>query len=144
MTSYLVDVNAWIALVYGRHTHHDVVRRWFDELPDESALFCRLTQLAFLRLLTNRQVMGVDTVSQQEAWELYDQTLSDSRVGYISEPPNVEGMLRKLTQGTKPASAAWSDAYLAAVAAAAECTVATLDHGFPSMRGIRVEYLLPV
>ena len=51
--TYLLDVNVWIALAAERHTHHRVARYWFSNLQDEKLAFCRLTQLGFLRLLTN-------------------------------------------------------------------------------------------
>jgi predicted nucleic acid-binding protein len=55
--TYLLDVNVWIALAAERHTHHRVARHWFSNLQDEKLAFCRLTQLGFLRLLTNKHVM---------------------------------------------------------------------------------------
>ncbi len=140
--SYLVDVNVWIALVYGRHIHHGLVRRWFEGLHAETAFFCRLTQLGFLRLLTTRHVMGADTVSQREAWKIYDQTMLDPRVGFLAEPATVDVALRRFTQSAEPASQVWSDAYLAAVASAAGLAIATLDQGFRAIKGIDLAVLL--
>ena len=51
--TYLPDVNVWIALAAERHTLHRAARHWFSKLQDEKLAFCRLTQLGFLRLLTN-------------------------------------------------------------------------------------------
>ncbi len=140
--SYLADVNVWIALAYGRHVHHDLVRRWFDGLPAEGAFFCRLTQLGFLRLLTTQPVMGADTVSQREAWKFYDQVMLDSRVGFLPEPAELEPALRKFTQSTEAASRVWPDAYLAALASVAGLAIATLDRGFAATKGIDVTLLL--
>lgn len=139
--SYLADVNVWIALAYGRHLHHDLVRRWFDSLPGEGALFCRLTQLGFLRLLTTRSVMGADTVSQRQAWELYDQVMVDSRVAFLPEPAELEPAFRRLTRSPEPAGKVWTDAYLAAMASAAGLSVATLDRGLAATGGIDVMLL---
>ena len=58
MKSYFPDVNIWIALTYRGHVHHPLAGRWFDGLGSEPVLFCRFTQLGFLRLLTNAHVMG--------------------------------------------------------------------------------------
>ena len=139
--SYLADVNVWIALAYGRHVHHEIAKRWFDGLPVEGALFCRLTQLGFLRLLTTRSVMGADTVSQREAWKLYDQVMRDSRIGFLAEPAGLEPALRRFTQRSEAASRIWSDAYLAALASVTGLAVATLDQGFASMKDIDVTLL---
>lgn len=43
-------------------------------------VFCRITQLIFLRLITTEAVMGKDEVlSQRQAWNVYDQWFEDSR-----------------------------------------------------------------
>ena len=52
--TYLPDVNVWIALAADKHIHHSVARSWFTKVQDEKLAFCRITQLAFLRLLTNK------------------------------------------------------------------------------------------
>jgi predicted nucleic acid-binding protein len=52
--TYLPDVNVWIALAAERRAHHRVARQWFSNVQDEKLVFCRLTQLGFLRLLTER------------------------------------------------------------------------------------------
>jgi uncharacterized protein len=85
MRSYFPDVNVWVALAYRGHRHHPVATAWFQKLEAEQAMFCRFTQLSFLRLLTNPAVMQDDVKSQQEAWKVYDQFLSDERVGFYPE-----------------------------------------------------------
>jgi len=134
--SYLVDVNVWLALVYDLHVHHDTVRQWFETLETGGALFCRTTQLGLLRLLTNPRVMGQDVLSQRAAWQVYDRTAQDARVAFLSEPARVEPEFRRLTQSSHPATNVWSDAYLAAVAATAGLSVATLDRAFASLPGV--------
>ena len=61
--TYLPDVNVWIALAAERHTHHHAARRWFGNLQNEKLAFCRLTQMGFLRLLTNRHVMQEEVMT---------------------------------------------------------------------------------
>ena len=58
----LPDVNVWIAIAADRHVHHDFARQWFDSAV-APVCFCRVTQMAFLRLLTNPKVMGEDSLS---------------------------------------------------------------------------------
>jgi len=141
MKSYLVDVNVWVALAYDRHVHHTAARNWFEPLGPDQALFCRLTQLAFLRLLTNPRVMGRDVVSQRQAWRVFDRMMSDARVAFFAEPPDVEAAFRRRTQSAHPATHSWSDAYLAAVAVTGRMAVATLDQGFAGANGVEVCYL---
>jgi len=141
MKSYLVDVNVWVALAYNLHVHHTAARNWFERLGPKQALFCRPTQLAFLRLLTNPRVMGRDVVSQRQAWRIFDRIMSDARVAFLAEPAGVEAAFRGLTQSPLPATHSWSDAYLAAVAVTGRLAVATLDQAFAGANGVEVCYL---
>ena len=137
----LVDVNVWIALAYDLHVHHAVARKWFDGVGPEQALFCRLTQLGFLRLLTNRKVMGDDTLHQLEGWKTYDRTLRDSRVVFVGEPPRLEPELRRLSKSSLQSTNLWTDAYLAAFASTSGIMVATFDKGFAAMRRVETALL---
>ena len=84
--TYLLDVNVWIALAAERHTLHRAARQWFSNLQDETLAFCRLTQLGFLRLLTNKHVMQEEVMRPSEAWEAYRILRLDRRIGYVAEP----------------------------------------------------------
>lgn len=135
MKSYFPDINVWIALTYSGHVHHQAAAAWLEGVS-EPVYFCRFTQLGFLRLLTNTRVMGSHVRSQREAWEVYDRWSADSRVGFHAEPLRLETALRAFTQSLQPATAAWPDAYLAAVAKAAGLTLVTLDTGFRSFESL--------
>jgi toxin-antitoxin system PIN domain toxin len=133
-------VNVWVALTYGGHVHHGFAKLWFHQLESESRIcFCRFTQLSLLRLLTTEAVMGADEVrTQKEAWEAYDHWLSDGRVVFLEESPNLDSAFRSFSDRNYPGPKTWSDAYLAAFAAAADLQLVTFDQGF---RG-RVPHLL--
>ena len=57
-TSYLIDINLWLALTWDQHSQHAAAARWYDSLDEAMLLFGRFTMLGFLRPLTNRRVMG--------------------------------------------------------------------------------------
>ena len=59
---------------------HSAAFSWFEGLNGETASFCRVTQLSFLRLVSHPGVMGEDVRSQTEAWQAYDTLLADERV----------------------------------------------------------------
>ena len=130
MRSYLADINFWVALVLDSHIGHVAAQAFFDSLFRDQISFCRLTQIGFLRLLTNRSVMGTKVLTQQKAWQLYDRLCADERVQYLAEPLALEPRFRRATQGQLPSNRAWSDAYLAAVAGQVGLTVATFDRDF--------------
>jgi len=52
MTSYLIDVNLWIAMTWDQHRHHREARKWMNSKPEARFLFCGFTMFGFFRLLT--------------------------------------------------------------------------------------------
>ena len=122
-----LDTNVWLALVWERHIHSEVAREWFTRREDEQFIFCRLTQLALLRLLTNRAVMGKEVKSMAGAWEIYDRCRTDERIAFLSEPDGIDPGLRALASGRHSSPNVWADAYLAAFAAAAGLRLVTFD-----------------
>ncbi|MDB6033428.1 MAG: hypothetical protein JWM16_3766, partial [Verrucomicrobiales bacterium] len=75
----LVDANVWLALAFSDHAHHVTAKEWFALRSEGSCAFCRVTQMALLRHLTNAKIMGTFTQSQQDAWKHYDGFLRDAR-----------------------------------------------------------------
>jgi toxin-antitoxin system PIN domain toxin len=130
MTSYLADVNVWVAIAHEAHMHHERAREWFHQLDRDQAWFCRFTQMGLLRLLTNYKVMGDRARTQSGAWEIVDQFNRNGRVQYLDEPPGVTVAFRNLTQRNRRGNSSWSDAYIGAVAQGAGLTVATFDRDF--------------
>jgi hypothetical protein len=137
MKSYFPDINVWLALAYRGHQHHATAAAWFDRVEAEQAVFCRFTQLGFLRLLTHPAVMRDEAKTQQEAWKAYDQLSTDARVTFYAEtePERVEAELRALTATSGFAPQQWPDAYLAAFARAANLTLVTLDKALGKLAG---------
>ncbi|MGH9739501.1 MAG: TA system VapC family ribonuclease toxin [Candidatus Acidiferrales bacterium] len=131
MKSYFPDINVWVALVYRGHQHHSIAAAWFEKLASVQSVFCRVTQLGFLRLVTNAAVMGAEVKSERYAWDLYDQLRDDNRVSFYSEaePDRIDAALRTLTASRGVASHQWPDAYLAAFAASADLKLVTFDRG---------------
>jgi hypothetical protein len=124
----LPDVNVWIAIAADRHVHHDLARQWFDSAV-APVCFCRVTQMAFLRLLTNRKVMGEDLLSPAGAIAVYRQLASDERVHFAPEPPNIESAWISLMSGRVASGSTWTDAYLAAFALEAGFRLISFDRG---------------
>ena len=129
-TSLFPDINVWVALTYEGHVHHRIAAKWFATLkPDVDLVFCRLTQLGLLRLLTTEAVMGDEVMTQPEAWAVYDQWHQDPRVNVVDEPAEIEARFRALTRFRQPAAKDWADSYLAAFATAGKLTLVTFDRG---------------
>jgi len=134
--TYSPDVNVWIALAAERHTHHRVARHWFSNLQDEKLAFCRVTQLGFLRLLTNQHVMQEEVMSPDEAWQAYRVLRLDRRIGYAAEPNELPETWQAFTEGPRISPNLWTDAYLCAFANAARLTLVTLDAKIPAREDV--------
>ena len=134
--TYLPDVNVWIALAAEEHTLHRAARHWFTNLQDEKLAFCRLTQLGFLRLLTNKHVMQEEVMSPDGAWQAYRVLRSDRRIGYLLEPNDLSEAWDGFTEGRLTSPNLWTDAYLCAFAHAAGLTLITFDAKIPTRAGL--------
>jgi toxin-antitoxin system PIN domain toxin len=139
----LLDVGVWLAAVWGRHAHHPTTADWFSEQADD-LVFCRVTQMSLLRLLSNPAIMGDDAVDRSQAWRTFDQLWADERVLWADEPGELDAVWRAISARDDKSHKLWTDDYLAAFAQASDFTLATLDGKLPSRYpSVRVESLLP-
>jgi uncharacterized protein len=137
----LCDVNVWLALALSKHVHHRAVRRWFDGIDQPGALvFCRATQQALLRLLTNPAVLapyGNPPLSNAAAWRIYEAFAADDRVtSRTDEPAHVEVHWKRFALRDSASPKLWMDAYLAAFAVAAGLRLVTTDAAFRQFAGL--------
>ena len=139
-TLNFLDANVWLALLWSRHIHSEKAREWFERSSEEKFLFCRITQITVLRLLTTATVMGRDVKQMAEAWDLWDKVCADDRIVFLSEPETIEPEFRRLSAFRSPSPKVWADAYLLAFAAVAGLKLVTFDRGLRS-RGAEVHVL---
>lgn len=125
----LLDVNVWLAAAWARHQHHQVARQWIDDDDDELA-FCRVTQMALLRLITNPAIMQRDAVSRRQAWELLDRLMGDPRARFLNEPEGLGALWVTFSKRDDRNHLLWTDDYLAAFAHAASAELVTLERAF--------------
>ncbi|MEI9981637.1 MAG: TA system VapC family ribonuclease toxin [Edaphobacter sp.] len=121
------DINVWLALASAAHSHHTQARRWYESLVDEELVFCRFTQLGLLRLLTTKSVMAAETLTQRQAWHVYDLFLKDGGARFLSEPRTLENAFRLLSRHPSLSPKDWADSYLAAFALESGATLVTFD-----------------
>ena len=140
----LVDANIWLAIAVEGHVHHALAVSWFDGQTDGTCAFCRITQLALLRHLTNPKIMGEANVQTQvDAWRAYEALVADPRVLFLDEPPWIGNVFKSFTQLTRPAHKRWTDAFLAAFAKALDLEVVSLDAGLTGFPGVAIKLLGP-
>ncbi len=127
-SSVFPDINVWIALTLEDHEHHDAAKRWYESLPESVDLvFCRFTQLGFLRLLNTVAVAGSRGLTQKQAWAAYDAWIKGGGAQFKGEPSGLEVEFRRLSNQQQPAPKDWADSYLAAYADGAGANLVTFD-----------------
>jgi uncharacterized protein len=87
-------------------------------------------------LATNRRVFGKHALTLPKAWQKYDTFLSDPRVAFAEEPPQLEAQWRAFTQGRSRSPQVWNDAYLAAFAIVAKLTLVSFDKSLSRYAGV--------
>jgi toxin-antitoxin system PIN domain toxin len=122
----LLDVNVWLAAAWARHVHHPVAKAWMNAEDDELA-FCRVTEMALLRLLTNPVVTGNDALTRRRAWDVVLLLQSDPRVRFLPEPRGLAPLWMAFSKRDDRSHLLWTDDYLAAFAQAAPAELVTLD-----------------
>src|SRR6185295_15746537 len=100
------------------------------------AAFCRVTQMTFLRLLTNKTVMGSHVLSPASAWEKAEEFLALPEVELVSEPHGLEESWQTFATLGRLSPNLWTDAYLAAFAKCAGLRLVTFDQGFSRLPNI--------
>ena len=134
-SSSFPDVNVWLALASAEHTHREAALNW-REARSEPILFCRITQMGLLRLLTTSGAMNGKPLQMRQAWRVYDEFLGDERVVFAPESAGVEARFRIGAKGTTASPKLWTDAYLLAFAAEADSEIVTFDEALAARAGV--------
>ncbi len=143
MKRCLADVNVLLPLLVRHHEHHKLALRWFDRLAPGEAVLCRFVQLALVRLLGNRMMMGKYAVSASAAWDLIAELIEDERLEFAAESPLVDAVFAKLLRYAAPTNKLVGDAYLAAFSIAGQMRLTTVDKGFEQFRDVDLQLLSP-
>jgi toxin-antitoxin system PIN domain toxin len=131
-TLNFLDSNVWLALIWSRHAHSERAQTWFARAAEEQFFFCRFTQLTVLRLLTTESVLGKETKTMAEAWDLWDRVWADPRIAFLPEPDHLEEQFRLRSKSSSRSPKLWADAYLLAFAAASGLKFVTFDRALQS------------
>jgi toxin-antitoxin system PIN domain toxin len=143
MKPCLADVNVLLPLLVRHHEHHELALQWFDGLAAGEAVLCRFVQLALVRLLGNRTVMGKHAISASAAWGLIAELMEDERMEFLDEPALLDTVIPKLLRYPVPANKLVGDAYLAAFSIAGQLRLTTVDKGFGQFSDVDLQLLAP-
>jgi hypothetical protein len=125
--TFLLDTNLLIALAWPQHVHHALAHHWFRERGRSDWATCPLTQLAFVRISSNPQIVAAAVPSRAAVAVLRQMTgLPGHRFWPDDVPPVEAGTLATVALvGHRQVT----DAYLVALAEAHGGMLATLDRG---------------
>jgi toxin-antitoxin system PIN domain toxin len=132
----LLDANVWLALAVEAHTQHFAAKAYWERSAAPIAVICRVTQMTFLRLLTNKTVMGSHVLSPSSAWSKVRDFVTLPEVRLHSEPHGLEGTWERFSKAGGTSANLWTDSYLAAFAACASLRMVTFDKGFSRFEGL--------
>ena len=139
----LLDASVWVPLSAPDHVHHARARRYWDEEAAGELAFCRVTALALLRHLTNARILGDATLDGAAAWRALETWLAVARVTFLGEPAGVDELLGRWASRLDLRGGHWTDAYLAAFAAASGCRLVAFDGDFGRYPGLEFLHLKP-
>jgi toxin-antitoxin system PIN domain toxin len=140
---HLCDSNVFIALTVDAHPAHRVARDWLQSLlAGDTIGFCRMSQMSFLRLLTQKIADGYAPITNGEAIEKLEQWKKLAFVEVCAEPDKLETEWLRLANAGKAAPKRWMDAYLAAFALHSRMRLVTLDGDFEKYRKDGLDLLL--
>lgn len=129
--TYLLDVNALVALGFINHEFHDRVASWVRALQFPRLATCSITELGLLRVLAQAPAYGL-TVAQARILLLRMKGADSSRFIFIADDHDVS----QLPAWVKVAKQT-TDGHLAKLASANGGVLATLDARIPGA------YLIP-
>jgi uncharacterized protein len=129
----LLDINILTALLWPAHEHHEVAHGWFGRGADAPWATCSLTQIGFVRIVSN-PAFSRDALSPVDALALLGENLAHPGHEFWTDslqvPTAVKGMEARV-QGYKQLT----DAYLLALAHRRKGVLATFDRGVRSLAG---------
>ena len=84
----------------------------------------------FLRLVTQKAVMGEATHTTEKAWTIYAVHLSGGRTTFLHEPDKFDAQTRQISTHAAFKARDWTDVWLASFAITADCRLVSFDGGF--------------
>jgi uncharacterized protein len=129
----LLDLNILAALLWPTHEHHDAAHRWFQDRARARWATCALTQLGFVRLVSN-PAFSRDALSPARGVALLAANLSHPGHEFWAETLELPGAVKE-TEARLQGYRQLTDAYLLALAARRKGILATFDGGLRSLAG---------
>lgn len=129
--SYLLDVNALIALMWPTHEHHASMTRWFQRHAREGWSTNALTQNGFLRVVSQQAFSG-RSIAMSDVAELLLRNLNDAKHRFSALDFGFEQVLGTCTGGLV-GHRQLTDAWLLTAAVRHRMKLVTFDRGIEQL-----------
>lgn len=131
MNGYLLDTNLLIALLWPRHTKHELALKWFARHRSAGWATCPFTQAGFVGIISN-PAFSRDSMQPREAVRVL--TLNTGAKDHVFWPDDLEfsdaiAFAAERLIGFQQVT----DCYLLGLAIRRGGVLATLDHGIESL-----------
>ena len=133
MKTALLDLNVLTALLWPAHEHHEVAHRWFGARANARWATCSLTQLGFVRIVSN-PAFSRDALSPAEALALLAENLTHPNHELWTESLQVPAAIKGMDAGLQ-GYRQLTDAYLLALANRRKGVLATFDRAVRTLAG---------
>ncbi len=133
MKTALLDLNILTALLWPAHEHHEVAHRWFADRENARWATCALTQLGFVRIISN-PAFSRDALSTSAAVALLAENITHPAHEFWTE--NLQ--IPQASKGMEPGlhgHRQLTDAFLLALAGRRKGVLATFDRGLSALAG---------
>ena len=135
-TADLPDLNVWLALAWDGHLHHQQALAYWEQQAAQRVLFCTVTALGLVRLLSQPKLMGSGVRSVLEASVLFQAFCQQPGVGLAGTDHQAWDVFHALLTQTALPPKHCTDAYLAALAMANGWRLVTFDRDFRRFAGL--------
>jgi toxin-antitoxin system PIN domain toxin len=142
MRTALLDVNILISLLWPAHEHHDAAHAWFGKRGGARWATCPLTELAFVRIVSN-PAFSTDALSPADALRFLERNLAHPRHEFW---PDDLGLVDAIAHSVEQLQGhrQLTDAYLLALAHRRQAVFASFDAAIRTIASDRSASLMIV
>ena len=135
-TADLPDLNVWLALSWPDHSHHQQAVHYWEQQAADQVLFCTVTALGLVRMVSQPKLMGVAVKNAAEASALLHALCQQPGVQLAEPEHNGWEVFHQLLQSAELPARLCTDAHLAALAIANGWRLVSFDRDFERFEGL--------
>jgi uncharacterized protein len=132
----LPDLNVWLALAATQHPHHAQALTYWEQQASGRVLFCTVTALGLVRLLSKPKLMGASVLGSAEASDLLQAFRRQPGVAMAAPEHDGWDLFHTLLSSAELPARLQTDAYLAALVIANGWRLVSFDRDFDRFKGL--------